>query len=71
MFSMHHELLRFIHSALHSKEMLEYRGASGLLKSSRDLLDQFLFHRNACLNEKFSECGSLSKFDTCFYEGCE
>ena len=29
------------------------------------------FYRNACLNEKCSECGGLSKFDTCFHEGCE
>jgi len=58
---------------------LENCGASGLPKSSRDLLDQFLchrvdgcfFYRNACLNEKCSECGGLSKFDTCFHEGCE
>ena len=76
---MHHELLRSIHSTFHSKEMLEDCGASGLPKSSRDLLDQFLccrvdgcfFYRNACLNEKCSECGGLSKFDTCFHEGCE
>ena len=76
---MHHELLRSIRSTLHSKEMLENCGASGLPKSSRDLLDQFLchrvdgcfFYRNACLNDKCSECGGLSKFDTCFNEGCE
>ena len=57
---MHHELLHSIHSTLHSKEMLENCGASGLPKSSRELLDQFLcrrvdcyfFYRNACLNEK-------------------
>ena len=76
---MHHELLRSVHSTLHSKEMLENCGASGLPKSSRDLLDQFLcrrvdgcfFYRNACLNDKCSECGGLSNFDTCFHEGCE
>ena len=59
--------------------MLENCGASGLPKSSRDLADQFLCHRvdgcsfykNVCLNEKCSECGGLSKIDTCFYEGCE
>ena len=76
---MHHELLRSIYSTLHSKEMLENCGASVLSKSSRDLLDQFLCHRvggyffcrNAFLNEKCSECGGLSKFDTCFHEGCK
>ena len=59
--------------------MLENCGASGLPKLSRDSLDQFLchrvdgclFYRNACLNEKCSECGGLSKFDTCFHEGCK
>ena len=59
--------------------MLEDFGASGLPKSSRDLLDQLLcgrvdgcsFYKNACLNEKCSECGGLSKFDRCFYKGCE
>ena len=59
--------------------MLENYGASGLPKSSRDLLDQFLcprddgcfFYRNACLNENCSTCGGLSKFRTCFHEGCE
>ena len=68
---MHHELLRSICSTLHSKEMLEDFGASGLPKSSRDLLDQLLchrvdgcfFYRNAFLNEKCSKCGVLSKFD--------
>ena len=76
---MHHELLRSIRSTLHSKEMLEDCGASGLTKSSGDFLDQFLCHRvdgcffykNSCLNEKCSKCGGLSKFDTCFHEGCE
>ena len=76
---MHHKLLCSIHSTLHSKEMLEDCGASGLPKSSRDLLDQLLcrrvddcfFYRNVFLNEKCSECGGLSKFDTCFHEGCE
>ena len=76
---MHHELLCSIRSTLHSKEMLEDCGASGLPKSSRDLLDQLLcrrvdgcsFYKNACLNEKCSEFGGLSKFDTCFHEGCE
>ena len=76
---MHHELLHSIHSTLHSKEMLENCGPYGLPKSSRDLLDQFLrrrvdgcfFYRNGCLNEKCLECGELSKFDTCFHEGCE
>ena len=76
---MYHELLHSIHSTLHSKEMLEDCGASGLPKSSRDLLDQLLchrvdgcfFYRNACLNEKCSECGGLSNFDTCFHEGCK
>ena len=78
-FSMHYELLQSIRSTLHSKEMLENCGASGLPKLSRDLLDHFLcrrvhgyfFYRNACLNEKCLECGGLSKFDTCFYDGCE
>ena len=59
-FSMHHELLHSIRSTLHSKEMLENYGASGLPKSSRDLLDQFLcrkvddcfFYRNVFLNDK-------------------
>ena len=59
--------------------MLENCGASGLPKSSRDLLDQFLcrrddgcfFYRNAFLNDKCLECGGLSKFKTCFHEGCE
>ena len=76
---MHHELLRSIHSTLHSKKMLENCGVIGLPKSSRDLLDQFLcprvdgciFFRNSYLNEKCSKCGGLSKFDTCFHEGCE
>ena len=76
---MHHELLRSIHSTLHSKEMLEDCGASGFPKSSRDFLDQLLchrvdgcfFYRNSCLNEKCLECGCLSKFDTCFQEGCK
>ena len=76
---MHHELLRSIHSTFQCKEMLENCGASGLPKSSRDLLDQLLcrrvdgcsFYKNAFLNEKCSECGGLSKFDTCFHEGCE
>lgn len=76
---MHRELLHSICSTLHSKEMLEDCGASGLLKSSRHLIDQFLchrvdgcfFYRNAFLNEKCSECGCLSKFETCFHEGCE
>ena len=76
-FSMHHELLHSIHSTLHSKEMLENCGASGLPKSSRDLLDKFLcprvegyfFHRNSLLNEKCSKCSDLSKFDTYFHEG--
>ena len=57
--------------------MLEKFCASGLPKSSRDFLDQFLcprvggcfFYRNAFLNEKFLECGVLSKFDTYFHEG--
>ena len=78
-FSMHHELLCSISCTLHSIEMLENCGASGLPKSWRDLLDQFLCHRlddyffyiNDFLNEKCSECGGLSKFDTCFHEGCE
>ena len=76
---MHYELLRSIRSTLHSKKLLEDSGASELPKSSRDLLDQILchrfdgcfFYRNACLNEKCLECGGLSKFDTCFHEGCE
>ena len=76
---MHHELLHSICSTFYSKEMLENHGASGLPKSSRDLLDQFLccrvdgcfFYRNVYLNEKCSECGGLSNFDTCFHEGCE
>ena len=76
---MHYELLCSIHSTLHSKEILENCGASGLPKSSRDFLDHFLclkvdgciFYRNAFLNEKCLECGGLSKFDTCFHEGCE
>ena len=59
--------------------MLENFGASGIPKSSRDLLDQLLcrrvygcfFYTNAYLNEKSSECGGLSKFDTYFHEGCE
>ena len=76
---MHHELLCSVCSTLYSKEMLENCGASGLPKSSRDLLDQFLcprvdgcfFYRNACLNDKCLECGGLSKFDTCFHEGCK
>ena len=76
---MRHELLHSICSTLHSKEMLKDYEASGLPKSSRDLLDQLLccrvdgcfFYRNACLNEKWSECGGLSMFDTCFHEGCE
>lgn len=46
--------------------MLENCGASGLPKLSRDFLNQFLccrvdgcfFYRNACLNEKCSECGA-------------
>ena len=38
-FSMHHELLHSIRSTLHSKKMLENCGASGLPKSSRELLD--------------------------------
>ena len=61
-FSMHHELIHSIHSTLHSKEMLDNCGASGLPKSSRDLPDQFLshgddgcfFYRNHYLNEKCS-----------------
>ena len=76
---MHHELLHSTHSTLHSKEMFENCGASGLPKSSKDLVDQFLccrvdgcfFYRNACLNEKCLECGGLSNFDTCFHEGCK
>ena len=76
---MHHKLLRSIHSTFHIEEMLENCGASGLPKLSRDFLDQFLcrrfdgcfFYRNSCLNEKCSTCGGLSKFDTCFHEGCE
>ena len=75
---MHYEILHSICSTLHSKEMLENCGVSGLPKSSRDLLNQFLchrfdgcfFYRNAFLNEKCSECGGLSKFDTCFHGGC-
>ena len=59
--------------------MLENCGASGLPKSSRDFLDQFLccgvdgcfFYRNDFLNEKCSECGGLSKFDTYFHGGCK
>lgn len=78
-FSMHHELLWSIHSTLHTNEMLEDCGASGLPKSSRDLLDQFLCHRDDgclfykqdCLNAKCLECGGLSKFRTCFHEGLE
>lgn len=78
-FSMHYELLCSIYSTLHSKKMLENCGASGLPKSSRDLIDQFLchrvhgcfFYRNACLNEKCSQCGGLSKFHTCFHEECK
>ena len=76
---MHHKLLHFIYSTLHLKEMLENCGASGLPKSSRDLLDQFLcqrvdgcfFYNFFCLNEKCSECGGLLKFDTCFHVGYE
>ena len=76
---MHHELLCSIRSTLHSKEMLEDCGANGLPKSSRDLLDQFLcrrvdgcfFYINSFLNEKCLECDGLSKFDTCFHEGCK
>ena len=76
---MHHELLCSIYSTLNSKEMLEHCGASGHPKLSRDLLDQLLchrvdgssFYRNACLNEKCSKCGGLSKFDTFFHKGCE
>ena len=78
-FSMHYELLCSIHSTLHSNKMLENCGASGLPKSSRDLLDHFLcprvdgylFYRNALLNKKCSECVGLSKFETCLCEGCE
>ena len=78
-FSMHHEVLHSIHSTLYIKEMLEICSVSFLPKSSRSLLDRFLcprddgcfFYRNACLNEKCSTCGGLSKFDTCFHEGCE
>ena len=59
--------------------MLEDCRSIGLPKSPRDLLDQLLchrvdscfFYRNAYLNEKCSKCGGLSKFDTCFYEGCK
>ena len=59
--------------------MLKNCGASGLPKSSRDLLDQFLcrrvdgcfFYRNVFLNEKCSEYGGLSKFDTYFYDRCK
>ena len=59
--------------------MLENCGASSFPKSSKDFLDQFLchrvdgcfFYRNVYLNEKCSKCGSLSKFDTWFHEGCE
>ena len=74
---MHHELFPSIRSTLHINKKLENCGASGLPKSSRDLLDKFLYRRvdacffytNACLNEKCSECGGLSKFDICFDEG--
>ena len=59
--------------------MVENCGASGLPKSSKDLLDQslcprvdgYFFYRNDCLNEKYLECGGLSKFITCFHEGYE
>ena len=42
---MHHELLRSIHYTIHIEELLENCGATGLPKSSRDLLDQFLCSR--------------------------
>lgn len=77
-FSMHHEMLRSVHSTLHTTEMLEC-GASALPKSSGDLLDNFLcprddgcfFYRKDCLNDKCSKCGGLVKFAEFFHEGCE
>ena len=59
--------------------MLENCGATGLPKSSRDLLHEFLcprddgffFYRNDLLNENFSQCSCLSNFMTCFHEGCK
>ena len=76
---MHHEVLCSIRSSFHTNEMLEICGATCLPKSSRSLLDQLLcpredgwfFYINNFLNEKCSQCGSLSNFLTCFQEGYE